>query len=98
MRLRGLIRKEFFQILRDPCSLAIAFLLPLVLLLLFGYGVSLDAKHMPIALVVDRPTRRRPPSPPASSLALLRPGLLGSIQEAEQALAQRQVNAILWLR
>ena len=51
-RLRGLLRKEFYQILRDPSSLAIAFLLPLVLLLIFGYGVSLDAEHVPIALVV----------------------------------------------
>ena len=32
MRLRGLIRKEFIQIVRDPSSIAIAFVLPLVLL------------------------------------------------------------------
>lgn len=55
MRLRGLIRKEFFQILRDPSSLAIAFLLPVVLLVLFGYGVSLDAERVSMGLVVDRP-------------------------------------------
>ena len=56
MRLRGLLRKEFFQILRDPSSIAIAFLLPVVLLLIFGYGVSLDAEHVPIALVVEQPS------------------------------------------
>ena len=56
MRLRGLIRKEFLQILRDPSSIAIAFLLPVVLLLIFGYGVSLDAEHVPIALVVEQPS------------------------------------------
>lgn len=55
MRLGGLVRKEFLQILRDPSSIAIAFLLPVVLLLIFGYGVSLDAKHVPIAVVVDQP-------------------------------------------
>lgn len=55
MRLRGLVRKEFLQILRDPSSIAIAFLMPLLLLLLFGYGVSLDAKNVPIALVVEHP-------------------------------------------
>ena len=58
MRLRGLIRKEFLQILRDPSSIAIAFLLPVVLLLIFGYGVSLDAEHVPIALVVEQPSAR----------------------------------------
>ena len=56
MRLRGLIRKEFLQIVRDPSSIAIAFLMPIVLLLLFGYGVSLDAEHVPVALVVEQPS------------------------------------------
>ena len=36
MRLRGLIRKEFLQIVRDPSSIAIAFLMPAFLLLLHG--------------------------------------------------------------
>ena len=39
MRLRGLMRKEFLQVLRDPSSLGIAFVLPFILLLLFGYGI-----------------------------------------------------------
>ncbi|HEB78199.1 MAG TPA: ABC transporter permease [Methylothermaceae bacterium] len=52
-RLVALIRKEFIQIIRDPSSIIIAFVLPLILLLLFGYGVSLDAKHLPLALVVE---------------------------------------------
>lgn len=55
MRLLGLIRKETGQILRDPSSIAIAFLMPVILLLLFGYGVSLNAKHIPLALVADAP-------------------------------------------
>jgi ABC-2 type transport system permease protein len=55
MRMRGLVRKEFLQVMRDPSSIAIAFLLPVILLLLFGYGVSLDAEHVPVALVVEHP-------------------------------------------
>ncbi|MEJ2520729.1 MAG: hypothetical protein P8Y91_10335, partial [Desulfuromonadales bacterium] len=54
MRLRGLVRKEFLQVVRDPSSIGIAFLMPVVLLLLFGYGVSLDAEHVPIAVVVEQ--------------------------------------------
>lgn len=54
-RLIALIYKEFLQIARDPGSYATAFVLPLVLLLLFGYGVSLDAKHIPLALVAEQP-------------------------------------------
>ena len=50
-RLAALLRKESLQILRDPSSLAIAFVLPVMLLFLFGYGVSLDARGVPVALV-----------------------------------------------
>ena len=35
MRLKGLVKKEFLQILRDPSSIAIAFLMPVLLLFLF---------------------------------------------------------------
>jgi len=55
MRLSGLIKKEAHQIVRDPSSIAIAFVLPVILLILFGYGVSLDAEHVPIAVVVEHP-------------------------------------------
>ena len=55
-RLKSLVKKEAWQIIRDPSSIAIAFVLPMVLLLIFGYGVSLDATHVPIALVVENPS------------------------------------------
>ncbi len=55
-RLLALIAKEARQIVRDPSSILIAFVLPLVLLFLFGYGVSLDATHTRIGLVVERAT------------------------------------------
>ncbi|EAR21805.1 ABC transporter permease [Nitrococcus mobilis] len=55
-RLQGLLRKEFLQIVRDPSSIAIAFVMPMVLLLLFGYGVSLNARNVPVALVIDQPS------------------------------------------
>ncbi len=52
-RVRALVRKEFLQVLRDPSSIAIAFLLPAVLLLLFGYGVSMDAKDLRLGIVIE---------------------------------------------
>lgn len=55
-RLPALIRKEFIQVIRDPSSIAIAFVLPVVLLFIFGYGLSLDAKQVPLALVVEQPS------------------------------------------
>jgi ABC-2 type transport system permease protein len=98
-RLPGLVRKEFLQILRDPSSIAIAFIMPLVLLLLFGYGVSLDAKHVPVALVVEQPS-----SEAASFTAAFRqsswfaPRDFQRLEEAEQALQLGQVSAIVRLR
>ncbi|QIG49721.1 ABC transporter permease [Nordella sp. HKS 07] len=52
-RLAALVRKETYQILRDPSSILIAFVLPLILLFLFGYGVSLDATRTRIGVVVE---------------------------------------------
>lgn len=55
-RVRALIRKEMLQMLRDPSSLVVAFVLPALLLFLFGFGVSLDPKNLRIGLVVEQPT------------------------------------------
>lgn len=55
-RMIGLVRKESLQIARDPSSYLIAGLLPLVLLFLFGYGVSLDLRRVEIGLVVEQVT------------------------------------------
>ena len=52
-RTRALVRKETYQVLRDPSSIAIGVVLPLILILLFGYGLSLDVKNVPLAVVID---------------------------------------------
>ncbi|MDW8037922.1 MAG: ABC transporter permease [Thermoguttaceae bacterium] len=53
-RIRSLIHKEARQIVRDPSSIMIAFVLPMILLGLFTYGVSLDLRHISIGVVVER--------------------------------------------
>jgi ABC-2 type transport system permease protein len=99
MRLKGLIHKEFLQIVRDPSSIAIAFVMPLFLLLLFGYGVSLDADHVPVALVAEEPSHDT-----ADFFASLEgshyfaPIHALTQAEAEQALREGRVNAIVHLR
>jgi len=47
-RLLAIARKEVVQILRDMRSLVIVVLMPAVLVLLFGYGVNLDLKGLPV--------------------------------------------------
>ena len=55
-RFMALVRKETYQIVRDPSSILIAVVLPLILLFLFGYAVSLDATRTRIGLVDEAPT------------------------------------------
>lgn len=52
-RLKALIVKETIQVFRDPSSILIAFVLPLILLFLFGFGVSLDTTKIKIGLVLE---------------------------------------------
>ena len=99
MRMRGLVRKEFLQVLRDPSALAIAFVLPVVLLLLFGYGVSLDAEHVPIAIVVEKPTPDTTDFCGELEDSLhFEPTYVHGMPAARQALMERRVDAILHLR
>ncbi len=42
--------KEILHIQRDPRTLALALVMPVVMLLLFGYGVSFDVDHVPLAV------------------------------------------------
>ena len=52
-RILAMMRKEVIQIWRDPRSLLIIFAMPLVQLVIYGYGVNLDIKHIPLC-VYDR--------------------------------------------
>ena len=52
-RLLAVAVKEVIQIRRDVRSLIIVILMPVILVLLFGYGVNLDLKHLPV-YVYDR--------------------------------------------
>ncbi|KIZ36943.1 ABC transporter permease [Stutzerimonas stutzeri] len=59
-RFTALLRKEVRQMLRDKSNLAVGLLLPVALILLFGYGLSFDVKNAPVAVVMEdrSPTAR----------------------------------------
>jgi drug efflux transport system permease protein len=99
MRVWGLLRKESLQILRDPSSIAIAFVMPVMLLFIFGYGVSLDAERVPVALVVENPNR----DTASFTAAFYRspyfvPVRFSVVQEADEAMSHRSIDGIVWLR
>lgn len=98
-RLGGMIRKEVWQIVRDPSSIAIAFILPVLLLFLFGYGVSLDAKDIPVGIVTEHPDLATQSLSDAFDRSeYFKPQHFSSIQEAQRALNKHQIESIIWLR
>jgi ABC-2 type transport system permease protein len=53
MRIKAIVKKEAIQILRDPLSLAMAFLMPVMLLFIFGYAITMDVDNLS-TVVYDR--------------------------------------------
>jgi ABC-2 type transport system permease protein len=95
-RLRALLRKEFRQLVRDASNLAIGIVLPIALILIFGYGLSLDVTNAPVAVVLEDP------SPTAADAVAglghstaIAPVMLGSMHEAEQLMLARRVDGIV---
>src|SRR5215813_6723074 len=95
-RVRALVVKETRQVVRDPSSIAIGVILPMILILLFGYGLSLDVKDVPIAIVVENP------GPDAMELVgsfqlspYFRPQITHSMPPAERLMLERAVDGIV---
>jgi ABC-2 type transport system permease protein len=95
-RIRALVWKETHQVVRDPSSIAIGVVLPLILILLFGYGLSLDVRNVPLAVVIEQP------SPEALELAAgfqlspyFHPRLLRAMPPAQQLLLEHAVDGIV---
>jgi ABC-2 type transport system permease protein len=98
-RILALMRKERYQILRDPGSITIGIVMPVMLILLFGYGLSLDVKNVPVAVVLEDP------SPDARDLAAgfqLSPyfdaRLVRSMPEAQRMMLDHTVDGIVRVR
>ncbi len=98
-RIGSLVRKESRQIVRDPSSIAIGVILPALLILLFGFGLSLDVSNVPVAVVLEDP------SPAAMEMAAsfrLSPYfevyMLSSMARARQLMLARTVDGIVRIR
>jgi ABC-2 type transport system permease protein len=98
-RIRALVRKESFQIVRDPSSIALGVVMPVLLILLFGFGLSLDVKNVPVAVVMENPS---PKTSEAMAGFRLSPyfdaHFMTSMAEAEKLMLQRKVDGIVRLR
>ncbi|MEE9913230.1 MAG: ABC transporter permease [Deltaproteobacteria bacterium] len=60
LRVTAIVRKEFYHLIRDYRSLYLAFAIPLLLIILFGYALSLDVDHIRTVVVdYDKTTLSR---------------------------------------
>ena len=50
-RMFAILRKEFFQMKRDPVSVGMMFIVPIIQLILFGFAINTNPKYLPAALV-----------------------------------------------
>ncbi|WP_374439547.1 ABC transporter permease [Pseudomonas panipatensis] len=97
-RLLSLTRKETRQLLRDRSNLMIGIGLPIVLILIFGYGLSLDVRHSRVAIVQDDPApQARDLLASISPSEYLQPIRLGSFEEGRRLMAAREVDALVYL-
>jgi ABC-2 type transport system permease protein len=95
----ALLKKETRQIIRDPSSIAVGVGLPIVLILLFGYGLSLDVKDIPIAVVLEDT------SPDAAELVsafqlspYFHAQLVDSMARAQELILAHRVDGIVRIR
>lgn len=95
-RLVALTRKETRQMLRDRSNLVVGLLLPVVLILLFGYGLSFDVKDARVTIVLEdsSPTARNIVAGLRGS-SYLAPTWTTSMTEAERMIRAGESDAIL---
>jgi ABC-2 type transport system permease protein len=86
-RTRALTVKETRQILRDPSSIAIGIVFPMMMILLFGYGLSLDINRVALAVVDEDAS--------AQSAALIQTFRLSRYFAVTAAHSMHDANALL---
>jgi len=91
-RLWAVARKEFLHILRDPRSLGMAIAIPMLLLVLFGYALTLDVDHVPVVVWDQSQSEvsRDFVSRFAGSPYFLLSGYVRNYREVEQAIDSRE--------
>lgn len=95
-RLASLTRKEVRQLVRDRSNLLIGIGLPIALILIFGYGLSLDVKRAIVAIVLEDPSPvARDVAASISRTEYLEPHRVRSFAEGEALMKRRDVDALV---
>ncbi|MBN8709522.1 MAG: mannose-1-phosphate guanyltransferase [Verrucomicrobia bacterium 61-8] len=98
-RFFAIIRKEFIQMRRDRLTFAMMFGIPIIQLILFGYAINTDPKHLPMAILStdNSPFVRSFAHALEQSQYFTVVGQFEHEEEARQALARGDVQFVLSL-
>src|SRR5690606_13126058 len=98
-RIGAITRKEFRQLSRDRMTFGMVVMIPLIQLLLFGYAINTNIRHIPAGvtdLANSSLSRNIVQSVRATQVVDLQQGY-ASVQEAEAAITRGEVKAVLVL-
>lgn len=99
LRIRALIVKETRQLLRDKGNILVGMFLPVMLILIFGYGLSFDVKNMPVALVMEDHSATAADVVSGFYLSpYFSPVAVTTMREAETLMLDRKVDGIVYVR
>ncbi|MBU2425324.1 MAG: ABC transporter permease [Gammaproteobacteria bacterium] len=96
-RIQAIFLKELWQLSRDRITFAMIVMIPLVQLMLFGYAINTDVRHVPTALVdaSGSSAARQLAADLQASQAIIFAGDFSDIQSATAAMTAGEINAIL---
>ncbi len=96
-RIKAIFVKELWQLSRDRITFAMIVMIPLVQLMLFGYAINTDVRHVPTALVdaSGSSAARQLAADLQASQAVTFTGQFNDIQSATAAMTAGSINAIL---
>lgn len=95
-RALAVIRKEGLQMVRDRSTLTLGIILPIALLLIFGFGLSLDITNIPVTVVRDDSSPlTRDLYTSLSFSRYFEPRMANSMQEAEELIKYGETDAIV---
>jgi ABC-2 type transport system permease protein len=96
-RIAAVLRKELLQLRRDRMTFAMVIMIPLIQLLLFGYAINTNLRHVPVAVVDQSQTElsRMLTQMVQATQVVTVTEQLTTPQEAERAITQSRVRAAL---
>lgn len=95
-RLAALCLKETRQIIRDPSSILIAIVLPVILLFIFGFGISLDTNRLSVGIVMeDQGAEAVRFTASASGSPYIEPVFANSLSPVQEKLTRGELRGII---